>query len=426
MPTNGMRGCRRVVIAGAGIAGLAAALRLHRSGWHVLVVERAAGLRGGGYLIGFLGVGYDAAERLGLMTDLERAQPDPVDLVYVDRNGRQRAVLPAAAQTALLGPRTLSLLRGDLETVLYNALSHDAAHDPLNDSALGESGHDSPRGAVEFRFATTIEAVDQDAQSVTVQLSDGRQERADLLIGADGVHSTVRTLMFGPEERFLLDFGHNVATYPLKQTPAAVPAATTMSMDLVGRSVGVYRLHQDRAAAFFAFQGRHPMADAVAVLRREFGDLGWVVPDLLRGLDAAESIYFDRICQIRMDRWSSGRVVLLGDAAWCVSLFAGYGASLAVGGAELLGDALDATPIDIPAALVAWERRLRPTVAHKQRQGRRARALFVTPTALHLHLRLLALRLSASKPVQWSMRRFLGLTSQGTAMRAASRPDTVH
>src|SRR5206468_5881805 len=116
----------------------------------------------------------------------------------------------------------------------------------------------------------------------------------------------------------------------------------------------------------------------------------WAVPDLLRGLDSVESIYFDRICQIRMDRWSSGRVVLLGDAAWCVSLFAGYGSSLAVGGADLLGDALDATPEDIPAALASWARRLRPTVTHKQRQGRRARALVVTPNALALRLRVLA------------------------------------
>ena len=398
MSTNGNSAHRRVLIAGAGIAGLSAALRLHRSGWDVLVVERAPGLRGGGYMIGFLGIGYDAAERLGLAAELERTQPDPADLVYLDRNGRQRAVLPAAAQTALLGPRTLSLLRGDLEAVL----------------------HDAVRDSVEIRFSTTVETVDQDAEGVTVSLSDGRRERVDLLLGADGLHSTVRELVFGPEEEFRLDFGHSVATYLLERAPAAVPAATTVSMDLVGRSVGVYRVRQGRAAAFFAFRGTHPGADAVAVLRREFGDLGWAVPDLLRGLDGAESIYFDRICQIRMDRWSTGRVALLGDAAWCVSLFAGYGSSLAVGGADLLGDALDTTPEDIPAALAAWERRLRPTVAHKQRQGRRARALFVTPNALALQLRLWALRLSASGLVLWLMRRFLGLSSRGRAMRQTS------
>lgn len=391
MPTNGNR---RVVIVGAGIAGLS----VRHGGWDVLVVERAPGLRGGGYMIGFLGVGYDAAERLGLMAALERTQPAPADLVYVDHNGRERTVLPAAAQQALLGPRTLSLLRGDLEAVL----------------------HDAVRDSVEIRFATTVEAIDQDAEGVTVRLSDGRQERADLLIGADGAHSTVRALVFGPEERYRLDFGHSVATYLLEQAPATVPSSATVSMDLIGRSVGVYRVRQGRAAAFFAFRGTHPAADAVAVLRREFGDLGWVVPDLLRGLDGAESIYFDRICQIRMDRWSTGRVVLLGDAAWCVSLFAGYGSSLAVGGAELLGDALDATPADIPAALAAWERRLRPTVLQKQRQGRRARALFVTPNALALRLRLLALRLSSSGLVLWLLRRFLGLTSRGRAMRHAS------
>jgi len=390
---------RRALVVGAGIAGLAAALRLRRSGWSVRVVERAPRLRGGGYMIGFLGIGYDAAERLGLIGELERMQPEPAELVYVDQGGRPQAVLPTESQLSLLGPRTLALLRGDLETVLHNAV------DDL----------------VEICFGTTVENVAQDDDGVWVRLGDGRQERVDLLVAADGLHSGVRKLVFGPEQRFRVDFDHAVATYLLDQAPAVIPAGTTMSMDLVGRSVGVYRLRDGRAAAFFSFHSNDMDAEVTAgpaaTLRARFGDLGWVVPELLAGLDSAESVYFDRISQIRMDSWSRGRVVLLGDAAWCVSLFAGYGSSLAVGGADLLGDALDATPADIPGALRSWEQRLRPTVLRKQRQGRRARALFVIPNALVLRLRLVVFRLSATPLVLALTRRFLGLTTRARTAR---------
>jgi 2-polyprenyl-6-methoxyphenol hydroxylase-like FAD-dependent oxidoreductase len=133
------------------------------------------------------------------------------------------------------------------------------------------------------------------------------------------------------------------------------------------------------------------------------------VPELLRGLDSNSSVYFDRISQIVMDTRSRGRVVLIGDSACCVSLFAGYGASLAVGGANLLGTALDQDP-DILRALHPWEARLRPDVAKKQHRAA-ARRLFVAPNRVVHELRLLTFRLVGSRLGLAMLRRFLGLES---------------
>ena len=417
MSTTGSGAPRRVLIVGAGIAGLATALRLRRSAWDIVLVERAPSLRGGGYMIGFSGIGYRAADELGLLPALRKLQPPATDLLYVNQAGRQQAVMPVEAQQAMLGEETLALLRGDLETTLFQALR--------------ECGDGGSGNGVDIRFATTVADIEQDADGVTATLSDGRQERVDLLVGADGLHSAVRDLVFGPEKAYRVDFGHAVATYLLDKTPDGVAPGSTVSMDLVGRGVSVYAVRDGRSAAFFAFSSDQLDADlragAELTLPRVFGDLGWVVPELLRGLDSNSSVYFDRISQIVMDTWSRGRVVLIGDSAWCVSLFAGYGASLAVGGADLLGTALDQDP-DILTALHTWEARLRPDVAKKQRQGRRARRLFVAPNRVVHQLRLLTFRLVGSRLVLAMLRRFLGLESpreqRGTVNKADERHET--
>lgn len=378
---------RRALIVGAGIAGLAIAVRLRRSDWDVIIVERAPSLRGGGYMIGFGGVGYDAAERLGLLPELRELQPAAVPLVYVDEAGHQRAVMPAEAQRAMLGDRMISLLRGDLEATLHRALD------------------------IEVRFGTSVTAITQDPGSVTATLSNGHTETVDLLIGADGLHSSVRAQVFGPEERYRHDFGYGIATCLVDRAPDAIEPGRTVSMESVGRGAGIYALRDGRSAAFFSFASDQLDADlqagAAPTLRRIFGDVGWVMPELLASVEAADSVYFDRISQIRMDRWTDHRVALLGDSAWCVSLFAGYGSSLAVGGADLLGNLLD--DHDIDTALRLWEEQLRPTVVGKQRLGRRASRLFVVPNETVRWLRFLTFRFAGSRFGLALMRRFLGL-----------------
>ncbi|WP_101786121.1 FAD-dependent oxidoreductase [Nonomuraea indica] len=378
----------RAVIIGAGIAGLAAALRLSQIGWDSLVIERAPQRRSGGYAVTFGGIGYDAAERMGILPALERKAFVTEELVYHRPDGRRRFSLTRETIAATTGPRSMTILRGDIETVLYERV-HDSA---------------------EIRFGTTVTAVDQDAHAVHVTLSDGTVEQADLLVGADGLHSATRALLFGPERDFLLDLDHKVAVYMLDKRPAAIAPGTTGTLSSGGRTAAVISVGDGRNVAFFGYRTGHaaPGEDAATQLRRVYGDLGWVIPEALDGLARADSVYFDTISQVVAPTWSRGRVVLLGDAAWCVTLFAGYGSALAVGGADRLGTELERHPGDVGAALAAWEAALRPEVDKKQKLGRRVKGVYAPANPLLLWLTQLPLRLAALPPVRRYMtRRFI-------------------
>lgn len=381
----------KAIIVGGGIAGLATALRLHQIGWQAIVIERAPARRAGGYAVTFSGIGYDAAERMGVLPALAQRHITPDKMVYVKPNGETRFAVPGPTVRALLGQRALNILRGDIEDVLHTTIRH----------------------TVEVRFDTTVTAVAQDANGVDVTLSDGTVERADLLIGADGLHSTTRRLVFGPEERFRLDLNHMTGVFMLDRPPSCVEEGTTATLTDTGRTLAIISLGQDRSAAFFGYRTNHPMAEltegAATVLPRVYGDMGWAAPEVLAQLPNAESVYFDTISQMVVERWSRGRVVLLGDAAWCVTLFAGFGSSLAVAGADLLGTALDRHPGDIPAALGAWESQLRPEAEKKQKLGRRVKGLYAPSDSFRLGLRDLPLRFASFGPVSALLQRRLPL-----------------
>jgi 2-polyprenyl-6-methoxyphenol hydroxylase-like FAD-dependent oxidoreductase len=284
----------------------------------------------------------------------------------------------------------MNILRGDVEAVLY------------------EQVHDS----TEIRFGTTVTNIDQDDAAVHASLSDGTVEHADLLIGADGLHSTTRALVFGPEENYRLDLDHMVAVYMLDKRPAAITEGTTGTLSAGGRTIAVISVGDGRTVAFFGYRTDRspgdPADDPHTVLPRVYGDIGWVVPEILAGMRTAESIYFDTISQIVIDRWSHGRVVLLGDAAWCVTLFAGYGSALAVGGADLLGTTLYDNPDDLQTALTRWEAELRPEAERKQRLGRRVKSVYAPANPIALWLSQLPLRLAALPPVRrYLTRRFI-------------------
>ncbi|MEU4232000.1 FAD-dependent monooxygenase [Nonomuraea sp. NPDC026600] len=378
----------RAIIIGAGIAGLAAALRLHQIGWDTLIVERAPARRGGGYAVTFGGIGYDAAEHMGILNPLLNKGFTTNELVYHKGDGSRRFSLDRATIAATTGPRSITILRGDLETVLYEEV----------------------RDHTEIRFGATLTAVDQDKHAVRVTLTDGTIEAADLLIGADGLHSATRALLFGPEEDFLLDLDHKVAVYMLDRRPATIAPGATGTLSSGGRTAAVISIPDGRNVAFFGYRTSHarPGEDVATELRRIYGDLGWVIPEALAGLQRTESVYFDTISQVVAPSWSKGRVVLLGDAAWCVTLFAGYGSALAVGGADRLGTELAAHPGDIPAALAAWEAAIRPEAERKQKLGRRVKGVYAPANPLLLWLTQLPLRLAALPPVRRYMtRRFI-------------------
>ncbi|MBI4278745.1 MAG: FAD-dependent monooxygenase [Armatimonadetes bacterium] len=183
-----------VLICGAGIAGLAFAWCLERRGHQPLLVERAAHFRDEGYMMDFFGSGYDAAERLGLLPDLEAIHYPIGRLTFVDARGHERFSLPyAPLRRRLFSNRHFNFMRGDLERVLYDRFE----------------------GRRAIRFGTTVARFEQDQTSVQVTLSDGTVERVDLLVGADGVHSHVRALAFGGETRFARLLGYEQRLKPV-------------------------------------------------------------------------------------------------------------------------------------------------------------------------------------------------------------------
>jgi 2-polyprenyl-6-methoxyphenol hydroxylase-like FAD-dependent oxidoreductase len=364
----------RVAICGAGISGLALAHRMDAHGWDVVVLERAAGPRDQGYMIDFFGPGFDAAEAMGLLPGLRR-RAHPIDeATYVDASGRATASLTFARFASTEGGRLLSLLRSELEAELREQLPD----------------------AVEMRYGAGVVDVRDRADGVDVGLSDGTRLAADLLVGADGIHSTVRRLVFGEERHFLRYLGFHTAAYQFSDP--VVEAATRHRVcltDTPRRQMGFYGLGDGRVATFTVHRTADPAlpADARATVRDVYGSLGWLVPRALAACPPSREVFYDQVAQIEMPRWSNGRVTLLGDACAAVSLLAGQGASLGLGGAYVLAEELADAPT-IEAGLQRYERTWRPIATERQQVGRRAARWFLPDSQRQVRLRRVALKLT--------------------------------
>ena len=232
-PRQTRKEAMRVLIAGAGIAGLSLALRLRQRGLAPIVVERAPRLRDGGYMLGFSDPGLDAAERMGVADALRAARHMPRRLVYVDGDGRERFALGGPALDRLVGERRFNLLRGDIERALHGRVRDD----------------------VEVRFGASVESLEERQDGVVVRLGDGQEVLCDLVVGADGLHSKLRALRFGPDEEFVRPLGARVAAFLLDRSefPGAEPGAS-YSLTEVGRAAALASLGEDRQVAFFIWR----------------------------------------------------------------------------------------------------------------------------------------------------------------------------
>ncbi len=291
----------KVLISGAGIAGLSLALRLRQRGLAPIVVERSPRLRDGGYMLGLADPGLDAAERMGVADALRAARHMPRRLVYIGPTGRERFAMGGAAVERLVGERQFNLLRGDIKRVL----------------------HERVRDDVEVRFGASVASVQEMRDGVAVRLGDGAEVGCDLVVGADGLHSRARALRFGPEERFVRPLGARVATFLLGRSAISdAQPGTSYSLTEVGRAAALAPVDERRLVAFLIWrtEGRPRLATAEEELHRSFTGAGWHVPARLDRLSRTEDVYFDEAAQVVMPRWSAGRVALLGDAASAVSL----------------------------------------------------------------------------------------------------------
>lgn len=373
----------KVLISGGGIAGLALAFGLHRYGHEPLVVERSQNLRDEGYMIDFFGPGYDASEKMGLLSEIEEIHYQIPRLSFVDAAGKERlAVSYAALRKNLFNDRHFNFMRGDLERLLYSRIE----------------------GRVPMRFGTEVESFEQDGARVRARLTDGTADSFDLLVGADGAHSHVRELAFGEKRLFLRSLGYYTAASLVEDLEMRESLGEAFYILTVpGRQVAVYPIRGGRLATFFVHKTSPRLEDFSAESVRgemsaAYSGMGWIVPELLERCPYGSSLYFDEVAQIEMPSWGVGRVVLVGDACQCVSLLAGQGASLAMAGSYVLAEELAAVrkEDDVGAALAQYERRLRPAVLKRQRAGRRLARWFVPENRARLLVRDAAMRMATS------------------------------
>jgi 2-polyprenyl-6-methoxyphenol hydroxylase-like FAD-dependent oxidoreductase len=374
----------RVLVSGAGIAGPCLAYWLRRHGFAPTIVERAPRLRTGGYVIDFWGAGFDVADRMGIVPALLQKGYRVGELRQVDRDGRRVSGLDTRVFDRIAQGRFTSLARSDLAAAIYAALD----------------------GQVETIFDDEVRGIDERDGAVQVSFQRNPARAFDLVVGADGLHSAVRRLAFGEPTGFEKYLGLKVAAFAADGYRPRDELTYVVHTE-VGQQAARFAMRDDRTMFLFVFADPDPsipdaLGDRRALLRQNFGGSGWECNRILDLLDgqaaqpgAAPDLYMDRVSQIQMKSWSRGRVALVGDAAYCVSLLAGQGSALAMVGAYILAGELKRAAGDHARAFAANERRLAGFMAAKQAAAARFASFFAPRSRLRLFLRNQGMKLLA-------------------------------
>jgi 2-polyprenyl-6-methoxyphenol hydroxylase-like FAD-dependent oxidoreductase len=361
---------KTVLISGAGVGGPTLAFWLKTGGFAPTLVERAPALRTGGFVLDLWGLGYDLAERMGLTESIARVGYHVRELRIVDARGKRVAGFGARVFRELTGGRFITLARSDLSRLLFEKI----------------------KDGTEVMFGDEIVSLDARPDKVRVRFKHGGERAFDLVVGADGLHSGVRRLLFGPQDRFEKHLGYIVAAFEVSgYRPRDDDVYVIFSAP--GRMLGRVALRNDRTLFLFVFTAGADSLEArdvsrqKALLRARYGDGQWESTRILAELDRADDLYFDQVSQIKMPGWSRGRVALVGDAAFCVSLTAGQGSALAMTGAYTLAGELVKAAGRHEAAFPNYEARLRDYLGAKQKGAERFSAAFAPRTRWGLFLR---------------------------------------
>jgi 2-polyprenyl-6-methoxyphenol hydroxylase-like FAD-dependent oxidoreductase len=339
----------RILISGGGIAGMTLAYWLHRDGHTPVVVERGSSARTGGYGIDFGGTGYDVAARMGIAERLASHQLPVESAQFVDARGNVFASLSRVLVHKISRSPHLGLMHGTLEETLAETIAPN----------------------VEIRYGHSIAALDQQPDAVEATFTDGARDTFDVVVGADGVHSRTRELVFGPHPAFHRYLGYQVAIHTIADRFAL--GAVRIHYTEPGRQLVLYPTGvPGELIAMYLFRSDitttvEPCRRA-QLLREVYGGMGWHTPAVLEQLPA--SIFMDALTQITMPRWYDRRVVLVGDACGATTPTSAQGVSMAMVGGYLLADSLRAHPKSHEAAFARYQATLRPQVRHRQRNAR--------------------------------------------------------
>jgi 2-polyprenyl-6-methoxyphenol hydroxylase-like FAD-dependent oxidoreductase len=367
----------RILISGAGVAGPCLAYWLRHHGFEPTIVERAPRLRFGGYVVDFWGAGFDVADRMGLMPEILNEGYRIKEVRQVDRSGKRVSGFAVNVFERLSDGRFTSVPRGELAASIYRALG----------------------GQVETIFDDSISGIEDVSGEVRVRFERGAPRAFDLVIGADGLHSQVRRLVFGDDNRFERYLGLKVAAFTATGYRPRDELAYVMHTE-VGRQISRFSMRDDRSLFLFVFADRgsevpSDLAGQKRLLRDRFSSSGWECPKILEMLDSADGLYMDRVSQIRMDRWSRGRVALVGDAAFCVSLLGGQGSALAMVAAYILAGELKVARGEHETAFARYQERLGAFIATKQKAAVRFAPFFAPKSRFGIFFRNQVMKLMA-------------------------------
>jgi 2-polyprenyl-6-methoxyphenol hydroxylase-like FAD-dependent oxidoreductase len=347
----------RVVISGAGVSGLMLAAWLAEYGVTATVVEKAPELVVGGYKIDVRGAAVDVVARTGILEQIEEASTHMRAAILVDRDGNELARMTGDDFGHRIGD-DLEIVRGSLCHILAR------------------------RSAADIVFGATVAGITETDSGIDVALSTGETIRADVLVGADGLHSSTRALAFGPEDEFRRDLGMSLCVFSVPNDLGL--DREELQYSEIGRVAAIWATRDEpmaKATFGYAATDTYDRRDRTAQqqsVRDAVTGVGWEVPRLLDRMADAPDWYFDSAAQIEMPSWTSGRVALVGDAAYCASPMSGQGSSLALVGAYVLAGELGTAP-DIPTAFAAYDAKLRPFIEANQELGRISAARMADP-----------------------------------------------
>ena len=359
---------KRILISGAGIAGLTLAIELKQKGLDPVVVDRQPAPRSYGHLLEFFGTGWDVATRLNVI-DALRAIKYPVEtLAFVGDDGRSWLEVPFKRIRAAFGDKYAYLRRNDIQRV------------------LAERARELD---IEIRYGTGIHALIDRGEGVHTTFVGGAVEDFDLVVGADGARSRVRMLGFGPDRRFVKPLGLYVAAFSTPQNGYPLNGACKLYEER-DRTALLCPLNDKDMDGIYVF--RQPELDTpenLTSLRQHYEDAGWIASDVLRNVSADARVSIGTAVQIVMPEWHRGRLVLVGDACGALGLQAGPGVQMAMAGAYILAREL-LRHADHRDAFAAYQAAIKPSVDRKQKKAQLFADLYVPKPQSHSWLRRLA------------------------------------